>query len=120
VLVSPSRFGKTAWARSLGDHAYLNGGWCVDAIRPGAKYLIFDDIQWEHAWPRFKPFFGGQGSITVSGKYRAPRVVQWGRPFMFLCNGDNDPLTKLDYGSAEWDWFIANTVHIVLSKPLFN
>ena len=116
MLVGPSRLGKTVWARSLGTHVYLNGRWCIDAVREGARYIVFDDIPYGHI-P--KGFVGGQRSFTLTGKYRVPRVIQWGRPCIILCNGDNDPLNDLHYGTPEREWFDANTIYVKVEKAMF-
>jgi len=109
VLCSPSRFGKTQWARSLGEHAYFNT--MVD-FKPGwdngIAYVIFDDFLWEYV-PNKKCFFGGQETFTLTDKYRKKQTVQWGRVLIYLCN----ELPPLD------DWYKANTVIISLHKPLF-
>jgi len=109
VLCSPSRFGKTQWARSLGVHCYFNT--MVD-FKPGwdngIAYVIFDDFLWEYV-PNKKCFFGGQEAFTLTDKYRKKQTVQWGRVLIYLCN----ELPPLD------DWYKANTVIISLHKPLF-
>jgi len=90
----------------------------VDALRTGARYIIFDDVPVRNI-PNLKGWFGAQGSITVTGKYRAPRNFEWGRPCMFLCNGDMDPLNVFEYGSDEREWLDANITYIRLERPLF-
>jgi len=90
----------------------------VDAWRDDARYIVFDDIPWGHI-PNRKGFIGGQGSITVTGKYRAPRTVEWGRPCIVLANGDMDPLNDLLYGTEEREWFNANTVYVKLERALY-
>lgn len=90
----------------------------MDDFRDGAGYVVFDDIPWGHI-PNRKGFFGGQGSITITGKYRAPRTIQWGRPCILLCNGDLDPLGEMPHGGDEYEWFMANVVYIKINEPLF-
>ena len=55
-LCSPSRFGKTEWARSLGCHMYFNNMINLDDWNPKADYIIFDDIDWKFM-PNKKAFF---------------------------------------------------------------
>ena len=57
VVWGPSRTGKTAWARSLGHHSYMNSTWNQDAIDEGCKYIIFDDIPFD-TFRTWKGFLG--------------------------------------------------------------
>lgn len=112
ILCSPSRFGKTEWARSLGHHMYFNG--MVNFKHDwddGADYIVFDDIDWEFL-PNKKPFLGGQRQFTITDKYAGKRTVEWGKVCIYLCN--NIP----SFGNLN-DWIMANCEIITLEHPLF-
>lgn len=93
------------------------GRWCFDLFRADAKYAIFDDIRLTHI-PNWKCWIGGQRSFVITGKYRAPRGVQWGRPCIFLGNDDTDPLNDLEF--SEKEWFMDNIIYVKLDRPLFQ
>ena len=57
MVWGPSRTGKTAWARSLGTHTYMNTYWAQDELDEGAQYIIFDDIPFE-TFRSYKAFLG--------------------------------------------------------------
>lgn len=94
IIVGPSRTGKTAWARSLGEHIY-----CMSALIPAAcknkpkeiDYIIFDDIeqstleksQLASCW---KVFMGCQLHLTLNEKYKPQETVNWGIPSIWLMN----------------------------------
>jgi hypothetical protein len=109
ILCSPSRYGKTEWARSLGTHAYFN---CMVNFEPGwdtdISYLILDDFLWEYV-PNKKCFFGSQQEFTLTDKYRKKFTVKWGKVLIYLCN----ELPDLD------SWYYDNTVIINLTNKLF-
>jgi len=48
ILVGPSRIGKTTWARSLGSHMYMGGGFNLDDWKSDVEYLVCDDITWQY------------------------------------------------------------------------
>lgn len=112
ILVSPSRYGKTEWARSLGHHMYFNGmvnfkhDWDDDA-----SYIVFDDIDWEYI-PNKKCFLGGQRQFVITDKYAGKRTVEWNKVCIYLCN------TLPNFGSLT-DWISYNCVILHLDKPLF-
>lgn len=112
ILSSPSRFGKTEWARSLGPHMYFNN-MCNfrDDWDDSALFIIFDDIPWEYL-PNKKGFLGGQKSFVLTSKYMKMKTVSWGKICIYLCNAIPD------FGS-EHDWIIANCDIISLTNKLY-
>lgn len=108
ILESPSRFGKTEWARSLGPHMYFNHLFNLDDWRDDALYIIFDDFEWQFI-PAKKCFLGAQKMFSISDKYRKKRTVKFGKPCIVLTN----ILPVLT------TWEAANTVTVRLNKQLF-
>lgn len=109
MVISPSRYGKTEWARSLdSDHSYFNGMFNLDDFKENSKYAIFDDISWE--WLRWqKGFIGAQRQFTITDKYRKKRTVSWGKSCIILLN----ELPELT------DWHRANLIIIELGNKLY-
>lgn len=89
VLIGRTRIGKTAWARSLGPHIYMNGYYSVKSLINGekeAKYVIFDDFLFDRI-PLPRVFFGGQQEFTMTDKYFGKHVfTNWSKPVIFLWN----------------------------------
>jgi len=114
VLIGESRTGKTEWARSLGCHMYFNHLMDLKRWNSGARYIIFDDIEFKFI-PARKAFFGSQKTFTLTDKYMHKKTVIWGKPMIFICNPDMDP-TKDD----EWvEFYNQNSCIVKLNKPLF-
>lgn len=112
VLISPSRFGKTEWARSLGRHMYFNNAVNFrDDWDDDSKYIIFDDIEWDFI-PNKKGFFGQQSTITINGKYMRTKTIDWGKPAICLTN-------KYPPYGADADWFHDNVLTYHLDNKLF-
>lgn len=116
-LVGPSRFGKTEWARSHGNHIYWNGSIDIGTYNANAKYAVFDDFNWEYL-PFKKQFVGAQREFVVTDKYRKKQTIRWGKPLIILWNEDNDPWDK--FHRQELEWYKANTIRVVLTIPLFE
>lgn len=112
ILVSPTRFGKTEWARSLGKHHYFNG--MVNFKKwfnsPELEYVIFDDIEWDNVKSFKKQWFGCQREFEVTDKYMPKKTIKYGVPLIYLCN-DCPPLDA---------WMLGNVVVVELTSPLFN
>lgn len=111
ILVSPSRYGKTEWARSLGKHFYFNGMVSFRDWRnhPGLEYVVFDDIPWLNVEPFKKQWFGCQEEFYVTDKYMPKKLIKFGVPLIYLCN-DAPPLDN---------WMRENVVLIELKNKLF-
>lgn len=114
VLCGPSRLGKTQFARSLGDHAYIANIWDLSAFdgKPSSfwqhGYVVFDDIDWDSLKSSAKSWFGAQTDFSVSDKYRRKRRLPGGIPCIFLCNpdaycGDFYTFIISDWGKANID-----------------
>lgn len=111
ILISPSRYGKTEWARSLGPHLYFNGMFDLSLFRNDVSYAVFDDFAWDAFVKFHKCWLGCQREFTLTDKYRRKQTVLWGKPSIFLCNDDNVPPSS--------DWILANCLYVRLDGPLF-
>lgn len=88
-----------------------------------ADYLIYDDIPFS---PTFmKGMWGGQGQLTMTDKFKKKFTVVWGKPFIFICNPEDDPFEMKD-GRGEWvlagsrrDWYTENCVKVVIEAKLY-
>lgn len=111
ILVSPTRFGKTEWARSLGKHHYYNGmvNFKEWFNHPELKYVVFDDFEWSSVEHFKKQWFGCQKQFTVTDKYMAKKTIKLGVPLIWLCNA----CPPLD------DWMLGNVEVIYLENPLY-
>jgi len=112
ILCSPSRYGKTEWARSLGLHMYFNNMCNFKSDwDDNATYLILDDIEWQYV-PNKRGFFGGQKSFVITGKYMKMKTVQWNKICIYLCN-------SLPNFGEDSDWFETNCYIINLNNKLY-
>nr|QTE03573.1 MAG: replication-associated protein [Tarsiger cyanurus CRESS-DNA-virus sp.] len=113
VLVGPSRLGKTQWARSLGRHMYWRGTTNVTKWDSAAKYLIFDDIEWQFI-PQKKSLLTCMGAATVTDKYKGKKDIMVDKPAIVLCNEfDIDSIPE----SAYWR---KNLCIVNVTEPLFQ
>jgi hypothetical protein len=86
-LVGSSRTGKTAWARSLGTHAYFNTYFNLAVLNAEtAKYAIFDDLADWRGFSSYKAWLGCQWEFAVTDKYKHKQQLIWGRPCIVLAN----------------------------------
>ncbi|CCF45546.1 hypothetical protein CH063_14594 [Colletotrichum higginsianum] len=89
ILIGPPRCGKTQWALSFGRPAEMSNRFCFDALTEDCTHLVVNDFVVKHFKP-WKEFMGGQMRVDATGKYRAEKVVEWGKPAIWTCNKDND------------------------------
>lgn len=114
VLYGPTRTGKTVWARSLGKHAYFGGLFCMDEALDGVEYAVFDDMQGGlKFFHSYKFWLGCQAQFYVTDKYKGKKLVNWGRPSIYVSN--QNPLC--DEG-VDHDWLIGNCDFIEVTESL--
>nr|QTE03572.1 MAG: replication-associated protein [Tarsiger cyanurus CRESS-DNA-virus sp.] len=113
VLVGASRLGKTQWARSLGRHMYWRGMTNITHWDKDAKFLIFDDIEWDFI-PQKKSLLTCMGEATVTDKYRAKKTVVVDKVAIVLCNSFDLESVK------ESDYWAANVCVVRVNQPLFD
>jgi len=104
--------GKTIWARSLGKHAYHGNMFCIDEPT-NVDYAIFDDLGGIQFFPSYKSWLGHQRMFYATDKYRAKRLIDWGKPAIYIAN--NDPR---DEHAADRDWLDANCLTICIDKKI--
>lgn len=116
VLIGPSRWGKTEWARSLGEHLFFGGLFNMDKVADGVKYGVLDDID-INFFPTYKSWMGGQQEFEVTDKYKAKKTIQWGKPCIWTVNQNNDPR---EGKFADRAWLRANCFFVDLTRPMFD
>lgn len=85
-LIGPSKFGKTAWARSLCEpHTYWKGMVNLDEFNPASGVVIFDDFEWKYM-PSPKCWLTQAGQCTVTDKYRHKRTILVTMPAIYIAN----------------------------------
>ena len=124
VIRSPTRFGKTAWARGLDPHHFYCGTtFNLDKLQkekeddPEPELLIFDDVPLETLADnhKYKFFFGAQAEADLTHKYRQKVTVRrtW-KHFVFLTN--EDPYAAKGINT---EWLVGNMTYVHLVHPLF-
>lgn len=116
-LVSPSRYGKTEWARTIDMHTYMRGKFDLEQWNYQAKYFVWDDVEWQFL-PNKKEYVGCQSTITINPKYKRVVTLQFGIPVIFLTNSDiRNKLSAND--GIEIDFFNDNCITLVLTTKLY-
>nr|QJB18720.1 MAG: replication-associated protein [Genomoviridae sp.] len=116
VVFGPSRLGKTMWARSLGKHAYFGGLYSLDEDLEDVDYAIFDDMQGGlKFFHSYKFWLGAQKQFYATDKYKGKRLINWGRPSIYLSN--QNPLC--DEG-VDHDWLLANCIFVELTESIIS
>jgi len=118
-MFGPTRTGKTAWSRSHGKHLYFNGLYsykeAIKANCPDYRYAVFDDLQGGiKFFHQFKQWLGGQHQFQIKGLYRDPELLEWGRPCIWLSNGD----PRLDMSHNDVEWMEGNCTFIEITSTL--
>lgn len=118
-LYGDSRTGKTLWARSLGRHIYCVGLVSGAECAKGAlvEYAVFDDIRGGiKFFPAFKEWLGAQAWVTVKELYREPKLVQWGKPSIWVSN--TDPRNEMQ--EADIYWLEKNCIFVEANEAIFR
>lgn len=115
-LYGETRLGKTLWARSLGNHAYFGGLFCLDESTVNVEYAVFDDMQGGlEFFHGYKFWLGCQSQFYATDKYKGKKLIDWGKPSIWLSNQD----PREDKG-ADVDWLNGNCVFVRLLAPIFR
>lgn len=117
IVVSPTRYGKTEWARSFAfKHWYMGGQFNLDQFNSEADYGVLDDLSPEYFKSNYKQFLGCQKEFSCTDKYRKKVNVTWGKPCIWLCN--NKAYREM---ANHWDmdWVEGNSTTVVLTEKLY-
>ncbi|QJA43245.1 MAG: replication-associated protein [Genomoviridae sp.] len=115
-LYGETRLGKTLWARSLGSHAYFGGLFCLDESVTDVDYAVFDDMQGGlEFFHGYKFWLGCQAQFYATDKYKGKKLIDWGRPSIWLSN--EDPRHDKN---ADVDWLNGNCIFVRLLAPIFR
>lgn len=84
-----------------------------------ADLLIFDDVEFQFTKRCvITGLWGGQKRIGLDGKFARIKTIEWGRPFIWLCNADNNPFHARDekgnlvMKDSQRAWFRDNCVEV--------
>jgi hypothetical protein len=117
VLFGPTRYYKTVWARSLGQHSYLGGNWNATNLDVNKTYVIVDDIPLDNPdmFRHYKQILGCQREFSVTDKYvKKLHIKNWAKPCIYIANQDPREYTGVDIA-----WLDGNCVFVEVTKPLF-
>lgn len=90
-----------------------------DDFDASKRFIIFDDFDIDF-FPSWKPWFGAQRDFVITDKYRAKLTVRdWGKPLIWLCNREYNPLYSLKLKRTDKEWLEGNCVFIELQNKLF-
>jgi len=119
LLLGPSRIGKTAWARSLGPHIYMNGYYNLEKIKMchAHDFVILDDIKWPNLQAILKGIIGCQEEFELTDKYmKKHTIANWFKPCILLWNPDYFPKERdLD----EIRWWDENVLRVDCREKFF-
>lgn len=86
-FVGDSRLGKTALARSIGTHWYMQNQWSVENLTTVPNtYGVIDDLDWDSLTRYYKALLGCQKNITVTDKYVRKKSFTYGFPVIVCTN----------------------------------
>ena len=120
-LVGPSRIGKTAWARSLGPHIYLNSYYTLDKFFKPGNYIVLDDIPFER-FPPWKAIVGCQEEFELTDKYKPKKTIKnWNKPCIICCNDDMYPPsnTVKPFSRPMIDFWEKNVITVVCTENFY-
>jgi len=106
------------WARSLGDHLFFSGLYSgEEAVKvKDVEYAIFDDMQGGMSFFHgYKQWLGCQWSFMVKRLYKDPKLIQWGKPCIWLCNWVEDPRGAHGVDTA---WLKENCIFVELHTAI--
>lgn len=114
-LIGPSRFGKTALARSIGKHWYMQGVWCVDNLSDSEHvYGVLDDIPWDSLKFQYRSLLGCQRDVTYTDKYRAKKTFKMGYP-VIVCSNELPVFTE-----EERNWLRVNVEFYEMQGKMYG
>lgn len=113
-LIGPSMVGKTALARSLGPHWYINQTWNINSISDEPRiYGILDDISWDYLRHYYKGLLGRQTNVTLTDKYCKKKEFSLGYP-VIVCTNELP-----EFSDEERNWLRPNVHFYKIDDPIF-
>lgn len=80
------------------------------------EYAVFDDIQGGlEFFHGYKFWLGAQKQFYATDKYKGKKLVHWGRPSIWCCNDDANPLYSK---GADVAWLEGNCEFIYVTESL--
>lgn len=117
LLLGPSRIGKTAWARSLGPHIYMNGYYSLEKMCKSGDYVVLDDIEYPKLQPILKGVIGCQQEFELTDKFIKKITLKWNSKPCILCwNPDYFPT---DRTKNQIDWWDSNVIRVDCNSSFF-
>ena len=121
MLYGRTRTGKTTWVRSLGNHLYFGGLFSGSLALSGDRglhlFAVFDDIRGGiKFFPGFKDWLGCQRNFMVKALYREPKLIEWGKPSVWVSN--TDPRDEMS--AADIDWMEGNCIFVEIDSVIFH
>ncbi|KAH6653156.1 hypothetical protein BKA67DRAFT_568729 [Truncatella angustata] len=92
VLIGNSRLGKTDWAMSIGNPIMMVNSMVFDEMTTHCSHIVLNDMDFR-SFKEWREFMGCQMKVTITGKYREEKLLDWGKPAIFTATMDNNPLT---------------------------
>lgn len=117
LIWGESQFGKTDFARSLGNHFYFGGDCNIEDLLthdlPSLDYGVLDDMDWTDSilkGNKYKSWLGCQTEFSTTDKYLRKKIIQWGKPCIKLSN--DDPLSGASHVDHAWIDKNCTVIHI--------
>lgn len=89
-----------------------------EPITEETQYAVFDDFGGLKYCPQYKFWLGAQKQFTVTDKYKGKKIIEWGRPSIWLSN--DNPLDEYGLRDTEVEWLKGNCVIIHLTTPIVH
>lgn len=80
---------------------------CLDESLDDVKYAVFDDMQGGFGYfHSFKFWLGAQKQFYATDKYKGKKLINWGRPSIYIAN--ENPLADPGLKAGDVDWLMGN------------
>lgn len=122
VLIGPTRFGKTSWARSLrATHNYFRGEFSLQDFNSKAELTIYDDCanMSSTKFPYRKQLLTQMGQATLTDKYMKKITIDVCMPTIVLCNEESDVPWCTDSEHKEYKYWSQNVFIVQLTESMF-
>ncbi|KAH7038422.1 uncharacterized protein B0I36DRAFT_316382 [Microdochium trichocladiopsis] len=93
VLTGPTRTGKTAWAESFGNPLIVNTNFRLDDWREDCTHIVLNDVVLAD-FKYTREMLGCQRWFNGTDKFKPTVRLALGKPVIWTCNEDNNPLRK--------------------------